>query len=737
METTRTARRRAASFIALTALLVSVMVPMAAYAELTASSPVSEGGVVPYVGFGTTPGGNVACSDITGLTFEFSTDRVSSPTNADFPAALGVDITGDSVAFSTEETVVVDAVIVKGSNDANVYVYDPASRGDSGLAAPPNASGDPAGLSNLTFCYSSVVPPSDPDLELLKVWQDEDGNPLSPVSDIDWSAEVRYGNGDPTGIEVGDETGVSDTGAFDSDRTSYRVVEETSSAFTEVACSQQVRARVDGDYADGRPTDFSGTNDGGRIAAPTQDTLHVICNTPLEDGPEPWTIDVYKLWFDVDGNLLVPTLPPEVTTLGIEFRVGDELVATRDAGDFRTTSFSGTVALPVPDGGGEDPNAWKTTIDVDSDVPASEVVVTEVAVESGYAEVACASLLTIDDATTADGAADGISAEQEPGSGQAEVLLVCNQEQPPPTIPSRDYYLDFDKEWVFDDETAAKVADLEQQGYDATFTYDGDEVVTEVALTAGTQEIAADGRRKVSLDTAYALDEQVVTEGLPETCEVATTFAYDGEELAGDFTTPSTARDDTTFTIDVTNEVICPVVEGEAFASVDVAVDKTWNATGVEGALLELDAPEGFVPTFAVTLTDADDDVVGEATQLRPGGVVSFVELEDEARYTLAWEEIEPPSEYENDAGERCVLNDERSTTAGAVTFTAGVAESVTLEAVNVYDCTEVLETVIEPDEEDEPATMPVTGVPALWLTVLGLLSLGAGGRLLRERRQR
>jgi len=44
-------------------------------------------------------------------------------------------------------------VIVKGGNDANVYYYDEGSYGDVDLASPVNASGKPAGLSNLSFCF--------------------------------------------------------------------------------------------------------------------------------------------------------------------------------------------------------------------------------------------------------------------------------------------------------------------------------------------------------------------------------------------------------------------------------------------------------------------------------------------------------------------------------------------------------------------------------------------------------
>jgi hypothetical protein len=47
------------------------------------------------------------------------------------------------------------AVILKGSDAANVYVYDENCQSDFGLASPiAGGSGKPAGLSNITFCWT-------------------------------------------------------------------------------------------------------------------------------------------------------------------------------------------------------------------------------------------------------------------------------------------------------------------------------------------------------------------------------------------------------------------------------------------------------------------------------------------------------------------------------------------------------------------------------------------------------
>jgi hypothetical protein len=53
----------------------------------------------------------------------------------------------------------VGAVIVKGSNAANVYYYPGGIMEDSYLSAPLNASGKPAGLSNLSFCFVECEQP--------------------------------------------------------------------------------------------------------------------------------------------------------------------------------------------------------------------------------------------------------------------------------------------------------------------------------------------------------------------------------------------------------------------------------------------------------------------------------------------------------------------------------------------------------------------------------------------------
>ncbi|MFZ2340681.1 MAG: hypothetical protein WAW07_13285 [Bacteroidales bacterium] len=146
----------------------------------TVSDPVSDGGITPKIIDGANRGGNRTCAEVAVAwgkpsnyfldcecsqkldygdfdfngTFEFS---------GEFPEWLDVEVTdGKYVSFTVNNTgeacYKVGAVIVKGSNDANVYFYSGGTLGDAGLAAPLNKQGQPAGLSNITFCFVDCQP---------------------------------------------------------------------------------------------------------------------------------------------------------------------------------------------------------------------------------------------------------------------------------------------------------------------------------------------------------------------------------------------------------------------------------------------------------------------------------------------------------------------------------------------------------------------------------------------------
>jgi len=63
-------------------------------------------------------------------------------------------LNSDGTYFDWSATNSIGAVIVKGGNAANVFYYDPQAFSDSGLYSPLNASGKPAEISHVTFCWN-------------------------------------------------------------------------------------------------------------------------------------------------------------------------------------------------------------------------------------------------------------------------------------------------------------------------------------------------------------------------------------------------------------------------------------------------------------------------------------------------------------------------------------------------------------------------------------------------------
>jgi hypothetical protein len=154
------------------AVMVALMALVAApvFAANQASTPVSNGGVTPYIIDGANSGGNRTCAEVGAAfdtTFEHSSGKRDYPSQTGtWPTGLSVTIT-DGTFVSFTSTFLIGAVIVKGSNDANVYYYGSGSFGDSGLASPPAGDG-PAGLSNLTFCWNASVPGAQAELTVSK-----------------------------------------------------------------------------------------------------------------------------------------------------------------------------------------------------------------------------------------------------------------------------------------------------------------------------------------------------------------------------------------------------------------------------------------------------------------------------------------------------------------------------------------------------------------------------------------
>jgi hypothetical protein len=108
---------------------------------------------------------NPGCADVAPGTIELKVEDPTSDTFTDDTLTVTIDVfdTPDGQEFDWESDIGVDAVIVKGGPDANVYFYDPEATGDTGLHAPEGPSGMWAGLSHISFCYDEdEVPPTTP-----------------------------------------------------------------------------------------------------------------------------------------------------------------------------------------------------------------------------------------------------------------------------------------------------------------------------------------------------------------------------------------------------------------------------------------------------------------------------------------------------------------------------------------------------------------------------------------------
>lgn len=155
---------------------------MANHTSTANSTPVSDQGVTPVIlsGPDLNRGGNRSCEDlkhaglITGDYLEAKSDYDDGAFQSPFPANINVQVSGGTFV-AWDSTHIIKAVIVKGSDDANIYAYNPALPSDSGLASPTNASGGPAGLSNLTFCYT----PAPPKVTVAKVVEGVDNDPTA------------------------------------------------------------------------------------------------------------------------------------------------------------------------------------------------------------------------------------------------------------------------------------------------------------------------------------------------------------------------------------------------------------------------------------------------------------------------------------------------------------------------------------------------------------------------------
>ena len=117
------------------------------------------GGVSPAAATHVEPifvAGNPTCVGL-GYAFGFK-PQPEPPPSGSYPFPDGINsltITSDGTFFDWTSTLGIDAVIVKGGPNANLYRYDPPAEAtsDTGLHSPANPSGGFATISHIEFCY--------------------------------------------------------------------------------------------------------------------------------------------------------------------------------------------------------------------------------------------------------------------------------------------------------------------------------------------------------------------------------------------------------------------------------------------------------------------------------------------------------------------------------------------------------------------------------------------------------
>lgn len=102
--------------------------------------------------------GNPTCQDL-GYDFEAKIDPANPGTttlNVTGMGSVTINLDSNDQYFNWTSTFGIDAVIAKGGDNANVYVYDPPTEsfGGNGLVSPTNPNNNkPYGLSHASFCY--------------------------------------------------------------------------------------------------------------------------------------------------------------------------------------------------------------------------------------------------------------------------------------------------------------------------------------------------------------------------------------------------------------------------------------------------------------------------------------------------------------------------------------------------------------------------------------------------------
>ncbi len=192
-------------FAATSLVVLCVLAPApAAFAQATPGPP-SGNGVVPEV----IPG-NPTCAD-RGYDFGWKPQPEPPPSGSyGFPDGMHtLDLSSDGTYFDWTSDLELDAVIVKGGPNANVYTYVPESSGDTALHSPINPNNDqPYAISHIEVCYDYELDPSKTaDTTFTRTWHWDITKSVSPAS---WA--LFNGDTGTSGYMVSvDKTGFTDS----------------------------------------------------------------------------------------------------------------------------------------------------------------------------------------------------------------------------------------------------------------------------------------------------------------------------------------------------------------------------------------------------------------------------------------------------------------------------------------------------------------------------------------------
>ena len=621
--------------------------------------------------------GEAPDADITLSNWDFKQDEEDN-----YGEVIGFDWTSDTQVSSVHTK--------SGSNNP----VNSSTSGTEGTVNTEAGDGEPA-ISHITFCFDEPAPETQT-VSFTKSW---DGDEFDD-SDVVVTFDVEI-DGDTVTLDDGEE---SDPFPADAD---YSFESENVTGFPDDECNYRaaVSGDEDGDYTvtnmvncdDPEPTlqvekELTGGN------APGNDTEFTVC---LEHGPQP----------DTAGDATTAVAPSDCR--GSEAFIGEGTISAADGHDF-------------------------------GDIPAGDYVLYEVIdgrdAFDDHTGVSFASDLELDE--IADHEHEGVSFTVEDDSGAITIDVTNSYSSDSLSIPTTTPIAEVEvlKEWTVDGEDVTDEVEISPEftveisadGSSFSETIEAGEVADfSSGLSSGTEYDVTVTEVEASMPEA-PFDEPVDGDDPGRECDL------ESVEYSPADATVTAGQTGNSVTITATNVYECTAVAPTVVAAVDVQVEKAWQVTDGD-EVTGIDAPDDHTASFQVSLLDSDDVEVDDAT-VESDAETRFENLEDGESYTLAWDEVNAPEEFENAAGDTCTLNQDLSTTEGSVEFTAGVDAGVDLAATNVYDCEDTavegeVEEVAEVKEISEEA-LPETGANALWLTLLGMLGLGSGFALLTTRRK-